>query len=451
MSGEAIANVECEAALLGALMYEPKLIDPIADRLSGPMFYEPLHGRIYDSIVTLHGQGKSANPVTLKPYFEADPSIRELGGVGYLGQLSGSGAAVVGAKDFAEQVRELSQRRALSIALQEAVQAASDPNVSLDVAGEIADQALAEAREGEDLAGEYTAAEAVQLVIDGMSEPVRGVRCGIIPAIDTLLGPLRPSHLIIGAGRPGMGKTASALSYARGAAERGHGVLFVSLEMDAEQLAERLIADACLEQGIRYDSIRDRTLTSDEKLEVCRVHDRIRDLPLQILDKQGLTVSALRRLVRRWKRRFTARGQSLELVVVDYLQLMGGDASNGRYELVTEISRGLKGIAKSEGLAVLALSQLSRKVEDREDKRPTLSDLRESGQIEQDADAVIFFLRLEYYLQQSEPLQGDKKRLEWEQALQGCRGAIEFICAKRRNGRVGTRFGRFIGDSQAVR
>jgi replicative DNA helicase len=228
-------------------------------------------------------------------------------------------------------------------------------------------------------------------------------------------------------------------------------VLFISQEMSAEQLAERMVADLCQAQGVTHAAIRDRTLTNEQKREVCRAYERIKDLPLQIIDRPSLTLAQVRRLVLRWKRRFAARGVTLELVIIDYLQLMGGDASNGRYELVSEISRGLKGIAKSEELCVFALSQLSRGVENRPDKRPLLSDLRESGQIEQDADAVIFFLRLEYYHRQAEPLPDDPKRAQWERDLGDCRDAIEFICAKRRNGSSGARFGQFLAESQAVR
>jgi replicative DNA helicase len=447
-------NVECEAALIGAMMCVDKLIDPVADRVQAAHFFEPLHGRIFDAIVSLHSSGKRATPVTLCPYFEGDTAMQELGGArNYLAQLTGSGAVVIGATDFADQIRELALRRAFIAQCEKAIEEASSPDPDKSLAGlaVLADDAASAVREAAEEGGEYSASEAIQGVIDQMDKPVIGARCGVIPSIDALLGPLRPTHLVIGAGRPGMGKTATALSYALGAAKRGHGVLFASLEMDAEQLAERMVADLCLERGVPYSAIRDRTLTHDQKREVCRAHAEIADLPLQILDKSGLTLAQLRRLVKRWKRRFEARGQKLEVVIVDYLQLMGGDASNGRFELVSEISRGLKALAKSEGLCVFALSQLSRKVEERADKRPCLADLRESGQIEQDADAVLFFLRMEYYLRQSEPQPNDPSRAKWESSLEGCRGLIEFICAKRRNGSSGTRMGQFHADNQAVR
>jgi replicative DNA helicase len=452
MSDHPLASVEAEAALLGALMIEPKLIDGIAEGLEPADFSEQLHGRIFDTITREHSKGRGTSPVALRASFDGDPEMKEVGGPGYLGQLTGSGAALIGAMDFADQVRELSQRRRFVEGMQAAIAAASECEKPLVDLAVLADNAASCVRDAGDSAGEYTAAAAVQLVIDGFDKPVTGALCGVIPSIDALLGPMRPTHLVIGAGRPGMGKTATASSYALGAAERGHGVLVISLEMSAEQLAERMVADLCMEKGIPHAAIRDRTLTPEQKREVCRAHERIKALPLQILDKQGLTVGRIRTTVRRWKRRFAARGHKLELVIVDYLQLVRPDRKDASpYETVSEASRSFKEIAKEEGLCVFALSQLSRAVEQRPDKRPMLSDLRESGQIEQDADAVIFFLRLEYYLRQDGEPADDEKRVEWEKALDACAGRIEFICAKRRAGETGRQFGDFLAPFQAVR
>jgi replicative DNA helicase len=445
------ANIEAEAALLGGLMANSKLIDGVADTVAADDFFEPLHGRVFSAIVGLASAGKLANPVTLRPYFETDPEMAELGGPAYLAQLTGSGAAVIGARDFAAQVKELAQRRRFVEGLTETIAAADDYQTSLEDLSARADAAISDARDSAEDAGEYSGAEALGLVIDGFDEPVMGTLCGVIPSMDSLLGPMRPTHMVVGAGRPGMGKTATAISYALGAAEKGHGVLFISLEMDAEQLGERMAADLCLSSRIPYESIRDRTLTAQQRMEVCRARDRISAMPLQILDKQGLRLSRLRTLVRRWARRFAARGHKLELVIVDYLQLLRADRNMDRYEAVSEISRTLKEIAKEQRLAVFALAQLSRKVEERADKRPMLSDLRESGQIEQDADAVLFFLRQEYYLQNSEPDPGSPDHGKWEEALRKCQARIEFICAKRRNGQAGSRVGEFLGAFQAVR
>lgn len=452
MTEQIFANVEAEAALLGGMMVGNQIIDRVAEKVCEAHFFEPLHARIFSAIVSQASRGKVANPVTLRPFFEGDEEMKELGGPAYLAQLTGSSAAIVGVYDFADQIKELAHKRRFVEGLRAAIATAGDdPNASLEDLSAQADAAISDARDSVEDAGEYSGAEAIGLVISGFDEPVTGARCGVIPSIDHLLGPMRPTHLIIGAGRPGMGKTATALSYSLGAAERGHGVLFISLEMDAEQLGERMAADLCLEKRIPYEAIRDRTLTASQRMDVCRAQERLKQMPLQILDKQGLKLGRLRTLIRRWARRFQAQGHKLELVVVDYLQLLRPDRNMDRYEAVSEISRTLKEIAKEQRLAVFALAQLSRKVEERADKRPMLSDLRESGQIEQDADAVLFFLRQEYYLNNAEPDPSNGEHAKWQAALDKCRGRIEFICAKRRNGQAGSRAGEFLGAFQAVR
>ena len=444
-------NLAGEASILGAMLCEGKVIDAVADVLRPSDFSEPFFGHVYQTIVQEHVLGRSPNPITIRPLLEGQPAFADVGGMSWLADLTQSSLSVMAAVSTARQIRDLAERRRLVEGLQRAIEAAGDHGQSNDDLVALADSAISDTRGGAEGAGEYSGADCLGLVIDGFDEPLQGATCGVIQSIDDLLGPLRPTHLVIGAGRPGMGKTATALSYALGAAERGHGVLFVSLEMGAEQLAERMAADLCLDHHIPYAAIRDRKLSASQRMEVCRARDRIQKMPLQILDKHGLTIGRLRTLVRRWARRFAARGQKLEVVVVDYLQLLRPDTKMDRYEAVSEISRSLKEIAKENHLAVLALAQLSREVEKRPDKRPQLSDLRESGQIEQDADAVLFFLRHEYYLTQSEKYPGEAGFEAWQAQVDKCRGRIEFICAKRRNGQTGSRVGDFLGAYQAVR
>lgn len=444
-----ICNVDAEAAVIGAMLCEGRVIDAIVDVLKPEDFADPFLGQVYGLIAREQGLGRTASPVTIRPYLEELPAFTELGGMGWLAGLTGARANIVGAMESARQVADFAQRRRLIDGLREAISAASDYDKPIAKVIEEVDNAIAGARDPSEGGSEYSGAQCLDLVIDGFDEEVKGTKCGNILSIDTLLGPMRPNHLVIGAGRPGMGKTATAISYALGAAANGHGVLFISLEMGADQLAERMAADLCLEHSIPYSDIRDRKLTIEQKRHVCRARDRLANMPLQVVDKAGLSMSQLRTITRRWVRRFAARGQKLELVIVDYLQLMRGKGE--RYEVVTEISRSLKELAKEHGLAVFALSQLSRKVEERGDKRPHLSDLRESGQIEQDADAVLFFLRDEYYLRLAEPAENDERRAKWEDALQKCQGRIEFICAKRRDGRIGSLKGEFFAHYQAVR
>jgi replicative DNA helicase len=447
-----IANVEAEAALLGALMHERSLIDPIADKVRGGDFFEPLHGRIFDAICKLHNEGKVATPITLKPLFEDDPSISEVGGPSYLVKIMGSsGVAVIGAKDFAADIRALSEKRALLEGLHQAVVDGRKAESSPAELVSAVEAAIAGVTERDDAATQLSASEAVKRVLDGFNKREQGLVSGIGP-IDGGLGAILPKQLVIVAGRPSMGKSAVASSYALGAASRGHGVLFVSLEMSAEELGERIAADICFDTSVQvpYSSITDGKVTIEQGRQIARAIDRLDQIPLSIVDLASCTVSKLNALVRRHARRMAARGKKLDLVIVDYLQLVRPDRNvENRTQEITQVSMGLKAIAKQHGVAVMALAQLSRSVESRSDKRPIMADLRESGQIEQDADAIMFLFRPEYYLRQAEPTDGD--RFKWEQAMDEARGKIEFIVAKRRRGVTGTSHGRFFGAFQAVR
>lgn len=446
-----IGNIEAEMAVIASMLCEPKVIDQIADRLLADDFADRFLGFVYGTIVREHSLGHALNPVTIRPFLEGQQGFADLGGQAWLADLGRAPITALAATGNAAQITDFAHRRRLAEGLREALQLAANLETPIETLIQTADDALSRARDGDQTLCEYSGAQCLKAVIDGFGQPVTGVECGVIPSIDRLLGPLRPGQFIVGAGRPGMGKTATAVSYALGAAGRGHGTLFVSLEMSADELGERMAADLCLDKRIPYERIRDRTLSGEQQREVCRAYDRVKEMPLQVIDKAGLKLAQLRARVRRWQRRFEAKGQKLELVIVDYLQLMRPDRQCERIEAVGEISRTLKEIAKEFGVAVLALAQLSRAVESRADKRPQLSDLRESGQIEQDADAVLFFLRDEYYLRAAEPLVGDPKREDWQAKLDLCQGRIEFIVAKRRNGATGSAVGDFLYHYQAVR
>jgi replicative DNA helicase len=216
----------------------------------------------------------------------------------------------------------------------------------------------------------------------------------------------------------------------------------------------RLAADLCFDgrEGVPFEAIRDGRLDGAQKMRVARAIARVEDAPFMVADYGSVSIGRLNMIVRRYKRRMAAAGRRLELVVVDYLQLVQPEGKGrSNYEAVSEVSRGLKAIAKDHDLAVFALAQLSRAVEQREDKRPHLSDLRDSGQIEQDADAVLFLYRHEYYLRQAQPDEGDPRHGEWRRRLRDCEGALELILAKRRNGRTGKGQAVFWGGNQAVR
>lgn len=449
--GDPLANVELECELLGLLMNQNDLVDGIADHLTSEDFSEALNGRIFDAIVLEKGKGKTANPVTLKGYFEGDMQMTAAGGIGYLARLTGS-CAYMDAWEVAQALADLSLRRRMREGLRLASGYCTD--LRAPIADIIATADAAVATKANDGIDQLSGAECFEELVQSFNQPSLGVECGQIPSLDALHGPMRPKQLVIMAGRPGMGKTAVALSYAIGAAWSGHGVLFVSLEMSSRELAARMAADMCFDgqNGVPYAAIRDGKPNDFQRRKVTEAGVQMARLPLNVIDAGGLSVGRLGTLVRRWKRRMAAQGTPLELVIVDYLGLMHGDhKGRGRYEEVTEISQRLKGIAKEEDVAVLALAQLSREVEKRPDKRPQLSDLRDSGSIEQDADSVIFLLRQEYYLRQEEPDQMHQDRHQWEQAMEQVQGQIEFILAKCRNGVTGTATGEFHGTYQAVR
>jgi len=449
-----MANVEEEAALLGALMRERSLIDTVADRLTSEHFHEPLHGRIFDAILSLHGQGKTASPITLKPFFADDPAIMEVGGLSYLVTIMGTtGAEVIGAKGFADDIRELALRRKLIDGLREAIKAANDPKISASEIVSLAEEAVAESTYDDGGTRQFTASECISLVVDGLSSNEHGITSGI-GSLDATLGPICRRNLVIMGGRPGMGKSAVASSYALGAASRGHGTLFVSLEMSAEELGERMASDLCFDTNcqVPYSAITSSRVAGEQGSSMARAADHIRDLPLSVIDVGSASLFKLNGLVRRHKRRMAAKGKRLELVIVDYLQLVSPDQREQTpYAAVSAVSRGLKALAKNHDVAVMALTQLSRKVEERQDRKPHMSDLRDSGQIEQDADSIIFLFRAEYYLQQAEPQIGDAKYPAWQDEMEKVRGSIEFIVTKRRRGCTGTATGKFYGAFQAVR
>lgn len=448
-------NVEAEAALLGALMISNQLIDPIADALSHEHFHEPLHGRIFAAIVREHSAGRSVSPITLRPLFESDPSINQVGGIGYLAKLTGSGASIVGAKDFAWQIKDLALRRRLVDELRGVVDMARNSDVALTEVVSNGETALADASEDHEGELHITVGKAAARVVDQMREERhQGVRSGIV-ALDTVLGDIQPTDLIILAARPAMGKSATAISYALGAARRGHGVLYISHEMSADQIAERALADVCFDRDNRvpFSAITSGRVTIEEGRELARAALELEALPLTIIDVGSATVGSITRRVRRFKRRFEAQGQKLQLVIIDYLQLVRPDhREKDRYTAISEVSLGLKQMAKSQGLGVMALCQLSREVEKRSDKRPMLADLRDSGSIEQDADSVLFLLRPEYYLKKAEPSEADEEQHNlWRDALSKVAGLLEFICAKRRRGSEGIGRGMFYASYQAVR
>lgn len=443
-----LVNYEAEAELLGSMMAANGSIDRVADIVTDADFMEPVHGRIYSALMREALAGRPANAVAIRGHFEGDESLAPLGGVVYLARLHGS-ASGLATFDVAKQVADLATRRRMRSGLAAASAACADLEATLPEIVSYADAAMNVT--GQDSVSQLSLGQCIDELFQSFDSKDHGVRCTVIPALDDLLGPMKPKQLIIGAARPGMGKTALAVSYGLGAAMGGHGVLYVSLEMSGSELAGRVIADLCFDgqHGVPYAIIRDGAARGRDSDALVKARHMVNDLPFTVVDTGSLSIGRLNMLIRRHARRMAAAGHKLELVIVDYLQLLSPD-SKGRsqYEAVSEVSRSLKAMAKDNGVAVFALAQLSRSVESRADKTPMLSDLRDSGQIEQDADAVLFLLRDEYYLNHTAP---EKRDAGWEIAMEAARGKIDFILAKRRNGVTGTSSGRFHGVYQAVR
>jgi replicative DNA helicase len=448
-------NVEAEAALLGALMIDNRLVEDIGLKLRPHHFFEPLHERIYDAILKLTDSNRIANPVTLKPLFEADEGMKEIGGPAYLAKLTGSGAAVIGARDFADQIYDLALLRALVGVGRDLVEGALD--TSEDVAPlaqieraetelyKVAEEGGAEGKAKS--FGEATK-EALQLAEKALNSG--GHLSGITTGLDSLngkIGGLHKSDLVIVAGRPGMGKSSLATNVAFAAAQRllrdnedgiepaksaGAGVALFSLEMSADQLATRILAE---QSGISSENLRMGKISQQEFRSLARAAAELQSLPLYIDDTPGLTIAALRARARRLKRQ-----KGIGMVIVDYLQLLQGtskSSNDNRVNEISEISRGLKTLAKELDVPVIALSQLSRAVEQREDKRPQLSDLRESGSIEQDADIVLFIYREDYYLAAKQPGDDHPDFASWQEEMARAYGLAEILVAKQRHGSTG--------------
>ena len=449
-------NVEAEAALIGALMIDNRLVGDVQMLLRPEHFFEDVHGRVYAAILAMADRNMVANPVTLRPMFDADTAMKELGGVGYLAKLTGSGAALIGARDFARQVYDLALLRELVSVGRDMVDGALDTSEAIDPLGRIeaAEMALyGVAERGGESGGTRTFAQASKVALD-MAEKAQnsgsnlpGITTGL-DALNLRTGGLQKSDLVILAGRPGMGKTALATNIAFNTARRwlrdqedgvapeksaGARVGFFSLEMSSDQLATRILAE---NSEISSEDLRKGKITTTEFSRLARVSGELHTLPLFIDDTPALTIAALRTRARRMKRQ-----HRIGLIVVDYLQLLQGSGNGrdgNRVQEISEISRGLKTLAKELDLPVLALSQLSRAVEQREDKKPQLSDLRESGSIEQDADIVLFVYREEYYVASQEPRDpDDPKMTEWAARMEKVHGLAEVVVAKNRHGATG--------------
>ncbi len=464
-------NIEAEQQLLGVILTNNDVYDRVSSLVRAEHFFDPVHARIFEIAAARIQKNALASPVTLKAFLDDDEGLKALGGPAYLARLAGAAISAFAARDYAQMIYDLAVRREL-MALGRDISAKA---AKVDVASEPREQ-IVEAEQRLYKLGEQGHAErGFQSFLKAVTDAVNvanaayqregglaGISTGLVD-LDQKLGGLHPSDLLILAGRPSMGKTSLATNIAFNIAKahkrgrlpdgsegsvEGGVVGFFSLEMSAEQLAARILSEA---SEVPSEQIRRGDMTEVEFRRFVEAAKSLESCPLYIDDTPALAISAVAARARRLK-----RTHGLDVLIVDYLQLLkAASAKENRVNEVSEITQGLKAIAKELNIPVIALSQLSRAVESREDKRPQLSDLRESGSIEQDADVVMFVYRDEYYKEREKP--GDhelEKMAQWQQVMEQVHGKAEVIIGKQRHGPIGsvelsfegrfTRFGNLV-------
>ncbi len=448
-------NIEAEQALLGALLVNNDVYDRVAALVNEAHFFDPVHRRIFEISAQRIQKNALASPVTLKAFMEDDEGLAELGGPAYLARLAGAAISVYAARDYAQLIYDLAIRRDLIDIGQEIAGKAAKVDVDNEPKEQIVDAEQRLYQLGEQGQVDNGFQSFLRAVTDAVNQAnaayqrdggLAGVSTGLAD-IDKKLGGLHKSDLLILAGRPSMGKTSLATNiayniaktYKKGAlpdgsegAVQGGVVGFYSLEMSSEQLAARILSEAA---EVPSDQIRRGDMTETEFRRFVEAAKALESCPLYIDDTAALPISALAARARRLKRQ-----HGLDVLIVDYLQLVRGTGrSENRVNEISEITQGLKAIAKELDIPVLALSQLSRQVENRDDKRPQLSDLRESGSIEQDADVVMFVFREEYYKEREKPGDHDvEAMMKWQEEMESLHGKAEIIIGKQRHGPIGT-------------
>ena len=469
-------NIEAEQSLLGAILVNNDAFYRVTDFLESKHFFEPIHQTIYETAGSLIRMGKVATPVTLKTFLPADLDLAGMTVGQYLARLAAEATTIINAQDYGRTVYDLSLRRDLIQIGEDMVNVAYEAPVDFAPRTQIedAERKLYELAETGGYDGGFQKfSQALTIAIDMAANAYKrdgrlsGIATGLRD-LDVRMGGLQQSDLVIVAGRPGMGKTALATNIAYNVAKAYRGELaadgtikavnggivgFFSCEMSAEQLATRIIAERT---GIPSSTIRRGGITEGDFEKIRDYSIELQSLPFYIDETGGLSIAQLTARARRLKRQ-----KGLDLLVVDYIQLLAGSSrrlSESRVQEITEITNSLKALAKELSVPILALSQLSRQVESRDDKRPQLSDLRESGSIEQDADVVLFVFREEYYLANKEPRAGTPEYEKWQLDMSLVHGKAEVIIGKQRHGPTGTvelqfdgsvtRFGDLTQDGQ---
>lgn len=439
-------NIEAEQALLGGVLLNNDAFESVSEFLKPQHFSNAIHSLIYETIGNIISRGGVANPITLKDLLSQNEDFKEIGGYSYLIELSDITYQTMLLSDYGRLIYDLYVRRQLIQVGHETMIDArifNDDNHSFKIIEDTERKLFQLASDGQQAKTITPFSQALKETLEKAETAYKrdshvvGVSTGLVD-VDHKLGGLHPSDLLILAGRPSMGKTALATNIAFNAAQLflsdstdGAPVLFFSLEMSAEQLANRILSS---ESGISSDNIRRGTIKSDEFPKLVTTTQRITQTPLYIDDTPALTIAAVRNKARRAKRQY-----NIGMIVIDYLQLLSGGgkgSETNRVNEISEITRGLKALAKELNVPVIALSQLSREVEKRDDKRPQLSDLRESGSIEQDSDVVMFVYREEYYESRKEPEIGTPAHAEWMGKMAKIGNQAELIIAKQRHGPI---------------
>lgn len=449
-------NILAEQMLLGSILTNNEGYHKISDFLHADHFYEPIHRRIYEAISIFIDKGMLANFVTLKNYFEQDKILQAMNQSDYLAQLASLSTTIINLTDYAKTIIDLAIRRNLINVGEDIVNDAYSPNIQITASQQIerAEQELFNLGQlGRESSSnvqniKHSLGQALEKIQTAFKrqEKITGISTGFID-LDKVLCGMQNSDLIILAARPSMGKTALAINLALNACldlKKNHhkykkdteimpSVGVFSLEMSAEQLATRMMA---ISSNVYSNNLRSGQISENDFTKIVKASKDLAELSFFIDDTPSISIAALRTRARRMKRR-----HNLSLLVIDYLQLLKGSSKSGeegRVQEISEITQGLKAIAKELNIPVIALSQLSRAVEQREDKRPLLSDLRESGSIEQDADIVMFIYRDEYYMVRKQPQPGTVEFEKWQADMNKVVNVAEILIAKQRNGPVGS-------------
>ena len=448
-------SIESEQQLIGMMLLNPSVAGSVQRAGGVDLFYDPVHAAIFEVIAAKERGNFSVGIIEVADVMRSHEGLNELGGKAYLVRTAGASLSAHAAPSYIDLLRDMRRKRQLSTAISEAqasITRGDEP--SADIASRL-EIALMELADAGDNSGPVPMQHAVALALEQINSAYMGdnfaqVTSGI-PALDKIVSGFYPGELILIGGRPSMGKTGVALSIALNAARAGHGVVIASLEMNPESMAMRALSEATAstQAAGSYSDMRRGTLTEAQKDAMLSVARGVADLPITFLPRQFSDLGALYAGAKQAKR---AMGDKMRLLIIDYTQLLRVPGKAGRYEVITEISIALKALAGQLNMPIIALSQLSRGIESREDKRPMMSDLKESGQLEQDADAILFCYRDAYYLEREKPVAADENnktadelKLEsaWTIAMDAAHNKLEIIVAKQRQGEIGTAHVRF--------